>query len=356
MMKQIIRTLYLFSITLLILCSLYLPNHKLFHSKKEKSLNVIASGGTFSPQAIKLFEKESGIKVNLQFYSTNEELLTKMKETKGEGIDILFPSDYGVKLLSDEGLIKPLEKDKIDCLDKIEPYLLNHEFDPNNHYSIPYAWEVYGIAANQKMLSKKALPSLAQLFEQNDEGHKIIMPPHPLETTFFAAYHLFGKVNNLTQRDVDQIRSLLKDQKRWTEAYADFRATHLITSEICPLALLRSSYLPQVALENSNIDFLIPKEGIFTSIDSLVIGTHCKKDKAVYQFINFFYKPEIMALQVKTWPLFPANLEALDHTTNLPANYYQALKEVQERKDLLFFHYFLSPDHINKLWLEVKVS
>ena len=112
-----------------------------------------------NPRPLTEFEKETGIKVNLSFYASNEELQVKMKATGGEGYDLIMPSDYAVSILMKEDLIQPLDHSKIDFWDSLYPVLLNQKFDPGNRYSIPFEWEVFGFGFDSDFFKDRSPPN-----------------------------------------------------------------------------------------------------------------------------------------------------------------------------------------------------
>ena len=57
------------------------------------SLNVFAWGDYFDKNTIIAdFEKQTGIKVNLSTFGSNEECENKLRAAGGKGFDIIFPS------------------------------------------------------------------------------------------------------------------------------------------------------------------------------------------------------------------------------------------------------------------------
>ena len=59
-------------------------------------LNLFVWTEYVSENAIKAFEEESGIKVNVSTYSSNEDLLAKLKSESEGTYDVILPSDYAV--------------------------------------------------------------------------------------------------------------------------------------------------------------------------------------------------------------------------------------------------------------------
>ena len=147
-----VKLLFILFWVLLLISFLWMINLKF--ATPAHSINVFSWDGTFVRSYIKKFEKETGIKVYLNIYGTNEELLAKLKATKGKGYDLVVPSDYVVGTLIKEGLLKKINKKKLNFFSKINPVLLGHSFDSKNDYSIPFEWEIYCIAINKNFINQ----------------------------------------------------------------------------------------------------------------------------------------------------------------------------------------------------------
>src|SRR3569832_328639 len=113
MIKKIITrsSVILFWIAL-IFGVLYWPDETFLTNNR--SINVFVWGDILDPSVVADFEKETGIKVNMNFYASNEEMLVKLKATGGQGYDMIIPSDYSVEILIKDGLVKELDKTKLN--------------------------------------------------------------------------------------------------------------------------------------------------------------------------------------------------------------------------------------------------
>ena len=88
--------------------------------------------------AVNGFEKETGIKVNYSYFSTNEEALAKLQASKGQ-YDLVLCSDYIIDLmLSTTDILDTLDKSKINNWGNLDTRLLGKYYDPENKYSMPY--------------------------------------------------------------------------------------------------------------------------------------------------------------------------------------------------------------------------
>lgn len=351
-MKVFVRTLYVLTITLSLFLATYFTSYRFARIENKQILNIFVWGDFFPEETFRKFEADTGIKLIVNHYTSNEELILKLENTKGAGYDLVFPSDYGVTALREKGLLKPLDKTKLDFIHRIEPYLLDRDFDPKNQFSLPYFWEVYGLALEKKRLSIPFTPSLSILFEGDS---KVVMTADPVEALDFASHYLYGYKNTLSPSEEHQVIKLLKEQKKRVEAYTDDRVQYMISSEDCPVAILRVSFFWKNYPEFSHLQIFLPKEGLFTTIENIALSAESEHLDAAYQFINFVYKPEIMAAQLDLSPLFPACQDALPLASfvNIP-RYHEVFAEVQSRSDFFFTHYIIPRERIRPTWVEIK--
>src|SRR5215469_10198598 len=110
MPKSLTRVLIISIWIFLLACFLY--GSKFFSTSKD-SINVFTWGGILSEEIIQSFEKKTGIRVSINNYSSNEELIMKLKATEGQGYDLVIPSDYAVSILVKNQLIKELDRKKL---------------------------------------------------------------------------------------------------------------------------------------------------------------------------------------------------------------------------------------------------
>ncbi|MCF7806654.1 MAG: spermidine/putrescine ABC transporter substrate-binding protein [Simkaniaceae bacterium] len=320
-----------------------------------RTIDVFAWGDFFDHDDIlKKFEERTGIKVNIHPFASNEEMYTKLLSNKN-GYDLIIPSDYMVKTLIQKNLLKPLDHQRLQCLNAISPSLLHLEYDPNNIYSLPCAWEIYGIVIDQEIFPKNKIPhSLHALFDPEVVQYKLIMPADAGEAILFASHYLYGPLSQLTKEQADQVLKLLISQKKWVEAYVDYRGKYLIQTKNCHAGILRSSFAFSMFREHPFLHFITPDEATFISIENLAIPAHSKKEDLVYQFINYLYEPKVQAQAIgKHSPMYPANPSALDYIDESQPYFDQYYRSL-ERQDFVFFKRLLSEEEMRKIWIEVK--
>ncbi len=280
---------------------------------KERSITVLSWSVMFDHDRIREFEKKTGIRVHLNYYESNEELLVKLRATKGQGFDLIAPSDYAVEKLVKEGLLKKLDRRKMLYFDSINPKLLGHYFDPNNEYSVPYIWSVYCIAYNAHKVMVDAVANYWDLLfarYKDEPWYRVVMTNDPLEAIVFAAIRLFGLPLKtlLNQEDALLIQRLLKQQKQWVEQYGNLRGDFALNTGSAHVVIMHSGEALRAARMYPKIDFVVLRPSVIT-IEHCAIPAESTKDELVYQFLDYMFAPETFVSHFPKTLDFPARFD-----------------------------------------------
>lgn len=325
--------------------------------REKRSLNVFAWGDILDPSVVAEFEKSTGIKVNLNFYASNEEMIVKLKATGGEGYDLIIPSDYSVEILGKEGLLKELNKSKLPFYSNLNPKLLNHSFDPDNKYSIPFEWEIFVLGIDKDYFRNRPLnPSWKMLFDEKLINYKITMSNDPIQTLVLASFYLFGPLDQLSTDQLQKTTDLLIAQKQWVNAYADFRADYFLATKNSALVVSSSSYIWRTMRKFPFVGYIIPKEGTFVTIENFCIPQTSTKEELTYQLINFLYSRHSMKTHFDTYGIFPATLDVLPDLETDEATRSLITMSAPELQTLHFARLLTSQENIRDAWVKVKTD
>ena len=88
--------------------------------EEEKVLNVYNWSDYIAEDTLKLFEKETGIKVRYDNFDNNEIVHAKLVAGK-TGYDVVVPSSYWAKLQADGGLLRKIDKSLIPNYKNLDP-------------------------------------------------------------------------------------------------------------------------------------------------------------------------------------------------------------------------------------------
>src|SRR5688572_18037705 len=118
---------------------------------EEKVLNLYIWNDYLAEDTIANFEKETGIKVSVSNFGSNEELDAKLAPGNS-GYDIVVPSASTYERQIKAGVYQKLDKAQLPNLSNMDPdieaRLAMH--DPNNDYAVLHMWGTTGIGYNVK--------------------------------------------------------------------------------------------------------------------------------------------------------------------------------------------------------------
>jgi spermidine/putrescine transport system substrate-binding protein len=112
-------------------------------------LNVMFWSDELPEDLLKSFTDKTGIKVNFTGFGSNEELLNKMKSTKGEGFDLISPTLNRVPQWKELGVTQAWDLKKIP-VDRLNPAMLKAgeiwNLDGKGQHWLPHVWGTEGIS------------------------------------------------------------------------------------------------------------------------------------------------------------------------------------------------------------------
>ncbi len=336
--------------TFVLFTFLYSPVIMRWFREREKSITVFTWPLIIDANYIAAFEKETGIKVYLSYYESNEELLTKLKATQGGGYDLVIPSDYTVEQLIKEQLVKKIDMSKLDFVDRIYPFLKNNYYDPNNEYSLAYFWSVYGLGIDLSTFDGQ-IPeaSWSLIFDKKyiKPGTRIGMTDSAREAIMIATQYLYGSIDALSNPGaLEAVQQLLLKQKPWVEVYSDVRSGDLLASKSCAVVAALSPDITRLKKEYPNIVFVLPKEGSFMLIDAFLIPKHSHKEDLTYQFLNYLYRPEVVKHNIERYGFCSPVIDVTaDGDMECPIG--------NHAKNLEFFRSVIPEAMINDIWISL---
>ncbi len=322
--------------------------------RPQKSITIAAWGDIFDPALLAEFQKKSGIKINLSYYSSNEELLVKLKKTGGKGFDLIVPSDYAVQLLREQNLLKKIDRSQLTFFHDLNPVLLGHSFDPGNEYSIPWLWELFGVGIDASVFTHEQVRDPWKLIFDNPlHAYTITMVNDPIEMVMLASLYLFGNAERLNAEQLIIVEQLLRKQKKFVKAYVDFRADYFLATRNCAAVVSSSSYILRAQKQFPHITFLVPQK-TFVTIENCALSVATQHEQLVYQLLNFLYQPENVLSHCEQFALFPGTLSALKLLADNSQQKDLAGMGAQEFSHLLFFKKQIDQIDLIKIWALIK--
>ncbi len=268
----------------------------------DKVVNLAIWGNYLAPELAKKFEAETGIKLNISNYSSNEELLAKVQAGAG-GIDVAVPSDYMVSVMTKLGLLRRIDKNLVPNFAHLDPTVLHQPYDSDNDYSMPYAWSTAGIAVNRELYKGK-IKGWHDVFNNPKLAGKFSLLDDVREVMAVALRYNGYSVNSTNPAELKKAEATLLSVMPKVKMFRSDTVDSLARKEVAVAHAFSTDALI-AASRNPNIEFILPEEGGTESIDNLVILKSSNHVAAAHKLINFMLST-------------PANLSFVEHEWGRP--------------------------------------
>ncbi len=275
-----------------------------------KELNLYIWNDYLAPDTIENFTKETGIKVAVSNYGSNEELEAKLAPGAA-GYDVVVPSASSYERQIKAGYYQKLDKSQLPNLKNMDPdieaRLAMH--DPGNDYAVLHMWGTTGIGYNVKKI-KEAMPN-APL-----DSWKLVFDPNVVKNfkkcgvaTLDSATEMYsmtlaalGKDPNSQKPEDLELATNALMAIRPNVRYADTQKMigDLANGEICIAVgyngdILQARDRAEENKTGAEIKYVIPKEGTIIWFDSYLIPKDAPHSKNAHAFINYMLRPEVIA-------------------------------------------------------------
>ena len=95
----------------------------------ERSLSIYMWADKIDESILYKFEQETGIKIYVNYYESNEELVTKFEIAKNLNCDIILPSEYIIQPLVQAKALKKIDHSRCNFIARIYPEFMHKSFD-----------------------------------------------------------------------------------------------------------------------------------------------------------------------------------------------------------------------------------
>ena len=300
-----------------------------------ETLNIFCWSEYIPRTVIDAFERETGVKVTVENYASNEEMLSKLL-AGGGAYDLIQPSEYTVEALIKAKLLLPLDRDKIQNIKNLGAVWLDQPFDPGNRYSVPWMSGTVGIVVNTERV-KDPVEGFTDVFNGKHKG-RIVAVDDAREMVSWALATLKISANDITPATLAKARPILAKWLPQIKVFdSDSPKTALLGGDV-DIGIVWSGEGATLYNHDPNrFQWVLPNEGSHSFIDNLAIPKTCKHKETAERFIDFVLRPEISKLVSDVFPYTNPNEAARRLLTQAqldnPASYTPG--KVSSRRPLL---------------------
>ncbi|MBC9928623.1 MULTISPECIES: PotD/PotF family extracellular solute-binding protein [unclassified Leucobacter] len=280
-----------------------------------KELNIYAWDGEIPQTVIDAFTEETGIKVNLDNFDSNETMISKLA-AGGSGYDVVQPSQYAVQQLVGQELLEPLDHSKLEGLENIAEKFADPSYDPGMKHSVPWVWGTTGLLYNSTCTGGEEITSWESLFDPKWQG-KVYMLDNML-AAYIAGLQVNGYgADSKDEKEIAKATESLIEQKSLLAGYNSTNYGELVANgDACISEAWGGNSTAKIVADNEDVHYVIPEEGGSLWVDGLSIAKGAPHSDAAYKFINFLLQPEIAAMATNDGGMATPNTGAQEFITD----------------------------------------
>lgn len=241
------------------------------------------------------FTKETGIKVILSSFESNETMYAKLKTLDDKsGYDVIAPTNYFVSKMRKEGMLLKLDHSKLSNFKHLDPAVLNKPYDPDNQYSVPQVFGATGIAYNKDEVDISNISAWADLWKPEYKGQLQLMDD--AREVFHIALVKLGFDPNTQNHDEIKLayEELLKLRPNVLSFNSENPSNTFVSGE-ANLGMLWNGSAYVARSQGVPVNIIWPKEGGIFWMDTLAISKNAQNVEGAYKLIDFFLRPDIAA-------------------------------------------------------------
>ncbi|MFD2208020.1 extracellular solute-binding protein [Kiloniella antarctica] len=250
----------------------------------------------FPPSLLELYEKETGTKVSVDNYASEDDLLAKL-QAGGGGYDIVFPGTSTLGIMVEKGMLENIAVNKMENFDKLLGSFKTIAGDENRDFSAPYMWGTTGFSYDPASVpGNKLEESWKELFEPKAELKGNIAMLNEMSDVWNAAAYYTG-IDKCTEspEEAQKILDLLLAQKPDVKLYSsEGTIDRMIAGEV-PVHMQWNGAAHRVKAKKPDVVYVYPKEGTSFWVDNMAIPKDAPNMEEAKKFINWMMRPDVAA-------------------------------------------------------------
>ena len=274
-----------------------------FGSAAAETLQLLTWSGYASKALVDKFQAETGITVKVT-NSNNEEMIAKLRATRGAGFDLAQPSQDRIQSVQEKyKLYQPIDMAKVDT-GQIIPSMLEavkkNTLVGGKAHAVPFCWGTSGMVVNKKFApNARDYSDLLNAFYNGRIAYRLKRPTL-IGLAFAMGENPFAKYSDPKAYEalMERVGQALIAAKPFVKVYwtnGDALLEAMRSGEV-HVAMAWDGGGWKMYKENPNIDFVAPRSGALGWIDTFAIPAKAENVEAAYKWINFALRPENAAM------------------------------------------------------------
>ena len=267
-------------------------------TQEGNTLALYSWEGMFPQEILDGFTEETGIEVEYTVFRNDEEMLREMESSEGKPYDLVIADDYILEAVNEDGLSRPLDKDRISNYGNIDPRFQGLFYDPEDVYTIPWGAGIPSIVYDPASVGFE-IRSFSDLWEPS-LTKKVALIGNARVIDGFTLMSLGYDMNEESEEALDKTRERLLNLARNVLAVSDYNTQEYLLSKEASAAFLYTSQAMLAKMADPDLVQVFPAEGLGFGTMAMFIPEKSLHPDAAYAFIDYILDGKTAA-ECFTW-------------------------------------------------------
>jgi spermidine/putrescine-binding protein len=328
---------------------------------KGKTLNLFTWEGYADPKFTKGFEEKYGVTVKGSYFGSSDELVAKLKSSKGV-YDVVSPSTDMASTLVETGMVAPVDTSKISAWKDLVQVLrdMKDVQKDGKTYGVPFTWGPDYLIYDADVI-KEEPKSWGVFWDAKYKGKVSLWDD--ISNIYLVGQLLGmdktdpGALYNMTDAQLAEVKKKLVGLKPQVRKYwaTGGELNDLFKNKEVVVAVGWPLTVAALAKEKRNIKAVIPQEGATGWIDRLMIVADAPNKELAQLYLDYVTQPQAQALVADVTNYNIANPKAAEHMSeDLKKAVMTGVDDMFKR--LNFWQPVKERKKYNEIWNEVKAA
>ncbi len=259
---------------------------------------------------IDCFELVYGVQVNLDTYSSNEEMYAVL--SSGDvAYDLAQPSDYIIQTMIRNGFAQRLDKSRLPNLINIDPAFAKVFGDENGEYVVPYQAGTQSIVYNSSQVS--APPTSWNDLWRPEFAGRIVSVDEPRSIIAFTLISEGLNPNTRNPEDLEAIRPKLRQLLAAIARFDSDSPKDALIDDSASVGYVWSAEAELSMRARPELRYTYPKEGVILFEDGFVLLPNAPNPDVAYAWMNYVLQGNVFWMMLREFPYTMPNRAALEY-------------------------------------------
>lgn len=251
----------------------------------------------FDPELETEFERQTGLDLEIISYETTDQMIAKLRQAGGASqYDLVVVSDHAVPKLAEQGLLQPLDPQRIPNHVNVAERFLDPAYDPGNRYSLPYQWGTEGILYRKDRVADPAR-SWAVILDPAQQPAPVVLIEDMRDMMGLALIYN-GQSPNSTDPQALQAAGQTIIAAKQSPLCIGFEGSvgggNRVVAGEAAMAIMYSGDALAAIEKHSDIEleYFVPQEGSIFWVDVMAVTSQAPNADGAHRFINFVLDAE----------------------------------------------------------------